>query len=1036
MGSMATTTGKHISLSSEECELRTDKLTRRLYATDASIYQIEPAGVAFPRTAGQAAAAIRAAVEAGLSVIPRGAGTGLVGGALGSGLVIDFARYNRQIRDFNREARTVRVGAGVVLDELNAFLRPHGLCFGPDVATSSRATLGGMIANDSSGARVPVYGTTIGHVLGLEIVLADGTIAEVGLGQDGLPRQRAAADAITDRYAKPIADFYRPATDRLLKRRPGYGFGRYRERRGDLTQLIGGSEGTLAGIFSATLKLSPVPGRRGLGVIFFASVADAMQATVELLDLKPAAIEHVDRILFDQTRGQLAFRAARSLLRLDEEPAEAFLIVEFFDDVDDRLAELERRRLGLRTLILPDSARQALVWGLRKAGLALLTGRPGPAKPVTGIEDATVLPEQLPDYVAGLRSILDPLKVEASFYGHAASGLLHVRPVLDLHTEEGVRNLRYIADEVSALVKQFEGSLAGEHGVGIARTEYLAEHLGPELVAAHKELKAAFDPRGVMNPGKIIAASSSSACSPARVQADGQGASTKGSMPFRIDTNLRQGADYRIELPFMPVLGFVDKDGSFVGNLEQCNGNGMCLKRAPAMCPTYIATGEEIMSTRGRANTIRAVLEGRIGADGDPLLSEDLEAALGPCLSCKACKTECPSNVDLAQLKAELLHERHRRAGVPLVDRMIASADLLGRIGCATAPVSNWMLRSRTVRSLMEKMFGIAAQRKLPAYASTRFDRWFARRCGTGVSPVRGGQDARPPGLQGGQDARPPSGAPRGRVVLWDDTWIRYHEPHIGMAAVKVLEAAGFEVVLARGRMCCGRPAFSRGLLDAAVKMGRHNVALLEREYAGLPVIFLEPSCLAMFLDEYRQFKIPGASQLAERCFSFEGFLDRLCEDGGGADILSICAHRGAGVSPALPSVESASREGGPLPGGEEKRFSSPQTQPARLRVAIHAHCHARALTDVGVLPRLARRLPGAEVQLLDTGCCGMAGAYGMMKSKYELSLAVARPLIDKIKALPEGACVVASGTSCRHQITDLAGVRPLHMAELLALHL
>ncbi|MEP0842571.1 MAG: FAD-binding protein [Phycisphaerae bacterium] len=963
------------------CACCFDDLTRRLYATDASIYQVTPAGVAFPRTAGEAAAAIRAAADAGLSVIPRGAGTGLVGGCLGDGLVIDFARHNRTIRDFDPQARTVRVGAGVILDELNAFLRPHGLWFGPDVATSSRATLGGMIANDSSGARVPVYGTTVDHVVSLELVLADGRVVEVAADRDGLPEARSAAEAILEKYSEAIAGYAPPGDDRPRKRRPGYGFGPYARRRGDLTRLIAGSEGTLAGIFSATVRAVPLPRRRGLGLLFFASVADAMQAAVELLDLRPAAVEHIDRILFDQTRGQIAFAAARALLRLDEQPAESILIVEFFDDVEDRLADLTRRRLGQRRRIVTDDAEQALVWGLRKAGLALLTGRPGPAKPITGIEDAAVRPEQLPEYVAALRRILDPLKVEASFYGHAASGLLHVRPVLDLHTAEGVAKLRYIADEVAALVRQFGGSLAGEHGVGMARTEYLPAQLGPELMAAHVELKAAFDPGGIMNPGKIVPAEAGAKPAAAQERTLERG---RASRPFRIDTNLRQGAGYQLRLPFAPVLGFVDKDHSFVGNLEQCDGAGVCLKRSPAMCPTYIATGEEIMSTRGRANAIRSILE-RAGGDADRALrSGGLDAALIPCLSCKACKSECPSNVDLALLKAELLHQRHRRSGVPLADRVIASADVLGRLGSLTAPVTNRLLRWRPVRRLLEMSLGIAADRSLPAYARTRFDRWFARRVPDVATPIRG------------------------KVLLWDDTWVRYHEPHVGRAAVAVLERAGYEVVLPRGRCCCGRPAFSRGLLDLAASLGRHNLELLERAYPGMPIVFLEPSCLSMFLDEYRQLGLAGADRVRERCLSFEAFV---------AD-----------------EREKRSASGFPAgnPGDDRWCAAGPNSAPLPRHVAIHAHCHARALTDVSVLARAARIAPGVEVRLLDTGCCGMAGAYGMMRETYALSLAVARPLVERIRALPSETVVVAAGTSCRHQIADLTGRRPLHPAELL----
>jgi len=938
-----TTTQQEALTRATDCEVRFDDLTRQLYATDASIYQITPVGVAFPRSAAQASSLMRATADAGVSMTPRGAGTGLVGAAVGDGLVIDFARYTRQITDFDREARTVRVGAGVVLDELNAYLEPHGFWFGPDVATSSRATLGGMVANNSSGAHVPVYGTTDDHVVSLEVVLADGTVAVIGKEADGLPGLRAEAERILDGYAEVIAASLHAG---LLKRWPGYGLDRYLRNGKDPTRLIGGSEGTLAGVTSAVLNVVPLPAGKGLGVIFFASVEEAMQATVELLDLKAAAIEHIDRLLFDQTKGQLAFKAARSLMRLDERPCESVLIVEFFDDVEDKLELLAKKNVGQRKLICKTAEEQDLVMGVRKHGLSLLTACRGAAKPTPGIEDVCIRPEKLPEYVRGLRKIYDTIGTEASYYGHAASGELHVRPKLDLHTQEGIDDYRKIAEEVSALCKEFKGSLAAEHGVGIARTEFMEEHLGPEVMEATRKIKNLFDPGNLLNPGKIIP--------------DGR---------FRIETDLRQGAGRVIELPFEPVFGFIERDESFIGNLEQCNGCGECRKDPPTMCPTYVATGEEIMATRGRANTIRAALEHRVGADGDPLLSPELDAALGNCLSCKACKTECPSNVDITHLKAELNHAKHKVHGVPLLDRMIANADLLGRLNTGLhAPIVNAILRARPTRWLMEKTLGFAADRTMPPYTTRRFDRWFAKRANG-----RAGT--------------------RGKVLLWDDCWVRYNEPNIGRAAVKVLEAAGLDIALPEGRKCCGRPAASRGVLDQVQRLANHNVDFFKTRGGDEPIIFLEASCYTMFVDEYRQLKIPGADEVADRCVLFEQFMYELLE-----------------------------REPDAIPFKKDS-----------LRVAIHGHCHAKALTDASIMPKLVERLPGASAKLLDTGCCGMAGAFGMLKSKYELSKQVARDLIDKINAEGPGTTLVASGTSCRHQITHLTDFEPLHMAELLA---
>src|SRR5213595_1671629 len=780
------TSGQERKIRQTGCDARFDNLTRQLYSTDASIYQIQPVGAAFPKTAEQASLVIHATADAGLSITPRGAGTSLVGNAIGDGLIVDFSRYNRQITNLDIERRSVRVGAGVVLDQLNEFLKPHGFCFGPDVATSSRATLGGMIANNSSGARCPIYGTTADHVISLEIVLADGRVEKIGASHESLVCEQAKIENLVRAASTEMAERWPPG---LIKRWPGYGIERFLRVPNDLTHILAGSEGTLAAIFSAELEISPLPHEKGLGLIFFASVTEAMQATVELLDLKPAAIEHIDRPLLDQTKAQLQFQAARDLLELDTKPCESVLIVEFYDDVAERLSILQTKKLGLRTKILTDPAQMNSVWSVRKSGLSLLTGCIGPAKPVAFIEDAAVRPAQLPAYVRGLQSIMKPLGLEASYYGHAASGLLHVRPVLDLHSAEDLKKFRQVADEASALVKQFKGSLSAEHGVGIARTEYMREQLGDELLEVMRAIKNAFDPKNIFNPGKIFS--------------DGR---------HKIDNHMRENFTRPLELPFQPVLAFAFKDRSFIGNLEQCNGCAGCRKDTPIMCPTFMATGEEVMSTRGRANIIRAALELRVNGH-DPLKSEELDAALSNCLSCKGCTPECPSNVNLALLKAEMLHARHQRDGLPFRERIFSDVDLLGRIGCALASFANTIVDLKPVRAVMEKTIGLSAKRSLPRYTSERFDRWLARHSVTGVADSGTAINDR--------------GYNRGKVILWDDTFVRYHEPHIGIAAVKVLEALGFDVSLAKKRRCCGRPAFSQGNLDAAAEVGKHNVDLL-----------------------------------------------------------------------------------------------------------------------------------------------------------------------------------------------------------------
>src|SRR5262252_2588168 len=687
------------------CDARFDNLTRQLYSTDASIYQIHPVGAAFPKTAEQASLVIHATADAGLSITPRGAGTSLVGGAIGDGLIVEFARYSRQITCLDLEKGSVRVGAGVVLDQLNDFLKPHGFCFGPDVATSSRATLGGMIANNSSGARCPIYGTTADHVISLEIVLADGRIEKIGARHDSLVCERTKIEKLIRAASPEMVGRWPPG---LIKRWPGYGIERFLRAPNDLTNVLAGSEGTLAAIFSAELKISPLPREKGLGLIFFASVGDAMQATVELLDLKPTAIEHIDRPLLDQTKGQFHFQAARDLLELDTKHCESILIVEFYDDVAERLLILQSRKIGLRTKILTDPAQMNLVWSVRKSGLSLLTGCIGTAKPVAFIEDAAVRPAQLPEYVCGLQSIMKPLGLEASYYGHAASGLLHVRPVLDLHSAADLKKFRQVADQTSALVRQFKGSLSAEHGVGIARTEFMRDQLGDQLLEVMREIKRAFDPKNIFNPGKIFDCSHG-AVSPCPERGERLDAARR---LHKIDNHLRENFTRPLELPFQPVLAFAFKDRSFTGNLEQCNGCGGCLKQSGIMCPTFIATHDEVMSTRGRANIIRAALQLRANRN-DPLKSAELDAALSNCLSCKGCTPECPSNMNLALLKAELLHARWHRDGLPLRERILSNVDLLGKLGCLMPRMVNRFLGSKAVRVAMEKTIGISKRRSL-----------------------------------------------------------------------------------------------------------------------------------------------------------------------------------------------------------------------------------------------------------------------------------------------------------------------------------
>jgi Fe-S oxidoreductase len=595
--------------------------------------------------------------------------------------------------------------------------------------------------------------------------------------------------------------------------------------------------------------------------------------------------------------------------------------------------------------LLEDPARLNLVWAMRKAGLSLLTGCKGPAKPVTAIEDVAVRPEQLPAYVAALQKILNQRGLSACFYGHAASGLLHVRPVLDMHNLADVRKFREVADETAALVREFKGSLTGEHGVGMARVEYMPGQVGEKLLGLMRNIKRVLDPSGLLNPGKVLP--------------DGT---------YRLDTHLRIQPSRPLELPFEPMLAFAAKDGSFIGNLEQCNGCGGCRKETVTMCPTFMATGQESFSTRGRANALRSAMELRGCDHKEPLSWEGLDTLLDQCLSCKACAMECPSNVNLPLLKAEWLHARHTRFGAPLKARVFGGVDALGRLGTFFPHLANKAIQSPWLRRTMQSVLGISTERTLPPYARERFDHWFHKR----------------------REIRRVTG--RGRVLLWDDTFVRYYEPNIGQAAVALLEEAGYDVALVSGRKCCGRPAFSQGLLHKAADLGRHNLGLL-RQTPDVPVLFLEPSCYSMFMEEYIELGLPGAAEVRARCFMLDQFIDNLLLKTPGAI-----------------------------------RFQS------RARtVAIHAHCHTKALGNPAYLKRVLERIPGCEAVMLNTGCCGMAGAFGMMQSNVALSKKIASTLLDQIAAQPPGTLLAINGASCRHQVADLSTETPRHTVEILA---
>ncbi len=818
-------------------EVRFDGGTRALYATDASLYQIEPIGVVIPRTAEDVAATVRIAAEEGIAVLPRGSATSLSGQTIGAAIVLDFSKYLNRIGVVDRDRMTVRVEPGVVLDRLNAHLRPLGLMFGPDVSTSDRATLGGMIGNNSAGARSLRYGKTVDHVHALDVVLADGTTTIFGpVGEAELETLCARTDTVgrVHRVVRETVRDHREAIaarfPKILRRVSGYNLDEFipglpvrpmgwhdKPWRFNLARLIVGSEGTLAIVRGAELKVVPVPKATGLVVLSFATIPAALERLEEMVATGPVAVEMLDRTILDLAASQPTY--AGKLSFVTGKPA-AVLAAQFYGDSSAEVAErahdlarrFERRKgvLGVHKSLV--GSEKDDFWKVRKAGLSLLMGMVGDAKPVAFVEDTAVAPNRLPEFYHRFEEIVERQGVRAACYGHADVGCLHIRPIINVKTHEGVEQLRTIAREVSDLVVEFGGAMSGEHGDGLARSLWNAKLFGPEVYAAFETIKHAFDPHNLMNPGKVVASSDPG-------------------------DNLRIGPDYHAEEPVDTIFDF-SRQGGFAGAVEMCSGVGACRKTTTGtMCPSYMISLEEEDTTRGRANALRMAMSGALPG-GEGFDNEALHEVLDLCLQCKACKTECPSNVDMAKLKAEVLHQTYKSGSVPIGSLLMGYIFRLNPIGSATAPLANWTLRQPAFKWLLEKVAGIDRRRTLPTFAFDHFRKWFRRHQ---VDPRAGS---------------------RGTVVLLDDCFTTYNNPEVGRAAVKVLEGAGYRVELA-GLPCCGRPAISKGLATVGRELARENVHKLAR-YArqGTPILGCEPSCLLTLVDEYRDFRLGSDADL------------------------------------------------------------------------------------------------------------------------------------------------------------------------------
>jgi len=796
-------------------EVRFDSFSRVLYSTDASIYQIMPVGVVIPRDEEDIVATLHIAAEERVPVLPRGGGTSLAGQSIGAAIILDCSKYMDRLLEVNPAGPWARVQPGVVQDELNIEARQYDLRLGPDTATSNRATLGGMTGNNSAGARSIVYGKMVDHTLEIRTLCMDGT--ELTLqplsGEDAKKKLASTSrEGEIYRAVSSAVNANRDEIDRrfpkILRRVSGYNLDALLNDPTDLRKLIVGSEGTLGIVTEMKVRLVPNPRHSALNVVHFADLFEALEATQIVLQFNPSAVELIDRMVLEMTRAQLEH--ARRMTFVQGDP-DALLLVEFSGDdreeLQSRLAAMESALRsagkGYAFTQAHSPADQENIWRVRRAGQGLLQGIKGDSKPITFVEDTAVATERLAPYMRKFKALLDHHGVRAAFYAHASVGCIHVRPLINLKDRHDIEKMKAIASAVGDLVIEFGGTMSGEHGDGLVRSWFVERFFGPQIYRAFTDVKRAFDPLGLMNPGKIV-----------------------NGPP--IDSSLRYGPAYQT----VPVATHFDwsKDGGFARSVELCSGLGACRKKTEGtMCPSYMVTREEEHSTRGRANLLRAVLSGQLPPE--ELTGRRLYEALDLCLECKGCKAECPANVDMAKLKYEFLAHYHEVHGIPLGARLFGNFRSLARWGSATAPLSNWATRSAPMRWVLDRATGIDARRRLPPFAKPNFLQWWRRR-GNAVTRQRGNR------------------ATRGTVALFPDTFMIYNYPEIGRAAVELLERLGYDVILAEAG-CCGRTMISKGMIGAAKKAARRNVdALLPLAERGIPIVGCEPSCILTFRDE------------------------------------------------------------------------------------------------------------------------------------------------------------------------------------------
>ncbi|MFC4560923.1 FAD-binding and (Fe-S)-binding domain-containing protein [Nocardiopsis mangrovi] len=923
---------------------------RALYTADASNYRSVPLGVVIPRTTDDVIAAVAACDAYGVPITPRGGGTSIAGNAIGPGLVIDVSRHLTAIEEIDPARRTARVQPGVILDDLRSAAAPHGLTFGPDPSTHSRCTLGGMIGNNACGAHSVAWGTTADNVESLDVLLHDGTRMTVGATTRAEFDRRAAEPTREGRvYAalRDLTDTYmgdlRTGMPNLSRRVSGYSLDRLLpEHGGNIARALTGTEGGCVTVLGATVRLVEAPRARALVVLGYPDAPAAADALPELLGHQPLTVEGLN----DRLVAGLDRPGARSGVALPE--GRAWLMVEIGGDTPEDAAESGRLLVaGLRgaarpvgSAVVTDPAHTRALWRIREEGAGLTSRSPEGAEAWSGWEDAAVPPERLGSYLREFDALMERHGRDGVVYGHFGEGCLHVRIDFDLVTEEGHRGYRAFMEDAADLVVAHGGSISGEHGDGRARSELLPRMYGERLMSAFGAFKAVWDPRGLMNPGIIVD-------------------------PAPLDADLRVPAALNAPLT---VLDYPDDQGDFARALRRCSGVGKCRRHSGpgVMCPSYMVTREEKDSTRGRARMLFEMINGEVITDG--WRSEAVRDSLDLCLSCKGCRSDCPVNVDMASYKAEFLHHHYEGRVRPASHYSMGWLPVWARLAALAPAEVNRVGRAPLLGGIAKRVGGIAPQRDIPEFSRTTFTRWFRRR----------GRAARGAGA-------------RGDVVLWPDTFGNHLTPGVPMAAVRVLEDAGFRVVLPSGPVCCGLTWVSTGQLGVARKvMGRALRALAPHVAAGTPIVGLEPSCTAALRTDLVEL-VPGeaAEKVAESVYTLAGFL-----------------------------AEHA-----------------PDWDPPRLGVRAlgQVHCHQHAVIGFDADRDLMRRA-GIDADVLDSGCCGLAGNFGFEAEHYDVSRAVGeRVLLPAVRAAGPDTLVLSDGFSCRTQITQETGRPALHLAEVLA---